>query len=336
MTTMTTTMLATAAAETFSAATLDDRWDGFWAGSIGQWILTKGVNIAAIIVFTVLATRLIRWAAQRVARRLDAGYQEGDALVRSESAKHRQAVASVISSVAMVILYVVVILEVINVFGLPVGSLVAPAAVLGAALGFGAQRVVQDLLSGFFIIIEKQYGFGDLVQLSITGSGDAMGTVEDVTLRVTKLRTGDGEVYTIPNGQIIKSLNLSKDWARAVIDIPVPTSADLSVVNDVLHEVSRTAMSKGNLGDLLLDEPSLMGVESIELDTLNLQMVARTLPGKQFEAGRQLRALVVAALRRAGVATSAGPPTMGAMTTQMPGADHRGQQPTAHGAAARN
>lgn len=85
---------------------------------------------------------------------------------------------------------------------------------LGAALGFGAQRIVQDLLSGFFIITEKQYGFGDLVQLTLGSANDAMGTVEDVTLRVTKLRTSDGEVFTIPNGQIMKSLNLSKDWAR--------------------------------------------------------------------------------------------------------------------------
>ena len=104
--------------------------------------------------------------------------------------------------------------------------LVAPAAVLGAALGFGAQRVVQDLLSGFFVITEKQYGFGDLVALTVAGiAAPAEGTVEDVTLRVTKLRSSDGEVFTIPNGQIVKTMNLSKDWARAVIDIPVPTTA---------------------------------------------------------------------------------------------------------------
>src|SRR6185312_13738552 len=105
----------------------------------------------------------------------------------------------------------VVAVDIANQLGLPLGSLVAPAAVLGAALGFGAQRIVQDLLSGFFIITEKQYGFGDLVALTVTGGGDAQGTVEDVTLRVTKLRTGDGEVFTVPNGQIVKSLNLSKD-----------------------------------------------------------------------------------------------------------------------------
>src|SRR3954452_25037250 len=208
------------------------------------------------------------------------------------------------------VLYAVVAFDITNQLGLPVGSLVAPAAVLGAALGFGAQRIVQDLLSGFFLITEKQYGFGDLVELSVTSGGTATGTVEEVTLRVTKLRTSDGEVFTVPNGQIVKALNMSKDWARAVVDVPVPASADINRVSDVLHGVTTAAMEDDGLPNLLLDEPSLMGVESIELDTVNLRMVARTLPGKQFEVGRELRALVVSALRRAGIATS------GAVTNQ--------------------
>src|SRR6476659_1837012 len=168
---------------------------------------------------------------------------------------HGQAVASVISSVAISVLYVVVAVDVANQLGLPLGSLVAPAAVLGAALGFGAQRIVQDLLSGFFIITEQQYGFGDLVALTVTAGGDAQGTVEDVTLRVTKLRTSDGEVFPVPNGQIVKSLNLSKDCARAVVDRPVPVTADSNRVNEVLRDVSTTASRADGLPDLLLDEP---------------------------------------------------------------------------------
>ena len=240
-------------------------------------------------------------------RRIDAEYQASDQLVRTESAKHRQAVASVISWVSVALLFVVVAVEITDILAIPVGSLVAPAAVLGAALGFGAQRIVQDLLSGFFIITEKQYGFGDLVALTVAGiDAPAEGTVEDVTLRVTKLRSTEGEMFTIPNGQIVKTLNLSKDWARAVIDIPVPTSADLNLVHDVLHDVSEKAMEDPSLQALLLDKPQMMGVESIELDTVNLRMVARTLPGKQFEVGRRIRVLVVRALRRAGIVS---PPT---------------------------
>ena len=144
--------------------------------------------------------------------------------------------------------------------------------------------------------------------MSLTVAGitlPAEGTVEDVTLRVTKLRSTEGEMFTIPNGQIVKTLNLSKDWARAVVDIPVPTSADLNAVNDVLHDVAENAVDDPALKDLLLDAPQMMGVESIELDTVNLRMVARTLPGKQYEVGRRIRVLVVRALRRAGIVSPA-------------------------------
>ncbi|BBZ79486.1 mechanosensitive ion channel protein MscS [Mycolicibacterium anyangense] len=270
----------------------------FWVGNVGRWLQTKGLHIVLVILAALLATRCINWVAAKIARRLDRGH----ALVRSEAAKHRRAVASVISSVTIALLYVLVAVDIVDTLGLPVGSLIAPAAVLGAALGFGAQRMVQDLLSGFFIITEKQYGFGDLVQLTATGSAnDARGTVEDVTLRVTKLRSGDGEVFTIPNGQIVKSLNLSKDWARAVVDIPVPTSADLNTVNDLLHDVAAAAMRDDRMCQLLLDEPALMGVESMQVDTVNLRMVARTLPGKQFDVGRRLRAMVLESLRQEGI-----------------------------------
>ncbi len=271
--------------------------------TVTDWLLTNGLHIVLVILFTVITTRLIRWIANRISRRLDRG--DGDATLRPESVKHRKAVASVISSVAIAMLYVVVAVDIANQLGLPLGSLVAPAAVLGAALGFGAQRIVQDLFSGFFLITEKQYGFGDLVELTVS-TGTARGTVEDVTLRVTKLRTSDGEVVTVPDGQIVKSLNQSKDWARAVVDIPVPTSADINEVNDVLRDVAMTAMEDDGLPDLLLDEPQLMGVERIEKDTVNMRMVARTLPGKQFEVGRRLRSMVVSRLRRAGVAAPDG------------------------------
>jgi moderate conductance mechanosensitive channel len=287
---------------TVLAFDLASRWHGFWRGDIGVWILDRGVRIALLLIGGLIAARFINWAAQRVTRRIDEQYRESEQLVRSESAKHRQAVASVISYVSVGLLFVMVAVQVTDILAIPVSSLVAPAAVIGAALGFGAQRLVQDLLAGFFIITEKQYGFGDLVALTVSGIAvPAEGTVEDVTLRVTKLRSSEGEMFTIPNGQIVKTVNLSKDWARAVIDIPVPVSADLNAVNEVLHGVAEKAITDAQMKDLLLDAPQLMGVESIELETVNLRMVARTLPGKQFEVGRRLRVLVIRALRRSGI-----------------------------------
>ncbi|HEV7584109.1 MAG TPA: mechanosensitive ion channel family protein [Mycobacterium sp.] len=292
-----TTILATSATQ---------RWHDFWRGEIGGWILDRGLHIIMLFIAAVLAVRFVTWVAQQITRQLDVGFTESDALVRSEATKHRQAVASVIQWVSIVIIAIWVVVQIGDVLQFSVGGFIAPATVLGAALGFGAQQLVKDLLSGFFIIVEKQYGFGDLVSLTVSGiAAEARGTVENVTLRVTRLRSSDGELFTIPNGQIVKTINLSKDWARAVIDIPVSTSADLNRVNEVLREECDHAMDNPVLGELLLDAPTLMGLESIEVDTVTLRMVARTLPGKQFEAGRQLRVLVVRALARAGIVTAA-------------------------------
>ena len=137
--------------------------------------------------------------------------------------------------------WVMVAVEVTDILAIPVASLVALAAACSARRGFGAQRIVQDLLSGFFIITEKQYGFGDLVELTLgtSNDGDGHGRGRHAAGDQTAYR-GRRAVHH-PNGQIFKTLNLSKDWARAVIDIPVPSTADLSVVNDVPHHVCEAA-----------------------------------------------------------------------------------------------
>lgn len=194
----------------FAIATAQS-WLDMWRGGLRHWVLTNGLHIMMLLIGAVLAARFITWAAQKVTERLDVGFAESDALVRSEATKHRQAVASVISWVSVVLIAIVVAVQIADILNVSVRGLVAPATVIGAALGFGAQQLVKDLLSGFFIIIEKQYGFGDLVQLTISGSTtDARGTVENVTLRVTRLRSPDGEVFTVPNGQIVKSINQSR------------------------------------------------------------------------------------------------------------------------------
>jgi small-conductance mechanosensitive channel len=299
-----------------TAAAAGLQWHGLWRGEFTRWLLTSGLHIVLLLIGAVLAVRFVNWAAGKVTERLDVGFAESDALVRSEATKHRAAVAAVISWVSIVVVAIAVAVQIADILRFSVDGLVAPATVLGAALGFGAQRVVQDLLAGFFLIAEKQYGFGDLVELTTNSGPVASGTVENVTLRVTKLRSADGEVFTVPNGQIVKTANLSKDWARAVIDIPVPNSADLNLVNDVLHQECEHAREDAVLGELLLDAPTVMGVENIEVDTVTLRLVARTLPGRQFEVGRQLRRLVIRALGRSGiVAAGESSPAIGAIAS---------------------
>ncbi|MEV6338438.1 mechanosensitive ion channel family protein [Nocardia vinacea] len=266
------------------------------------WLRSSGLEIVLLLLGVVLFSRFATFIRDRITRKIDAGFRSSDALVRSEAAKHRHALAQVVTWVVLTVVYVLVGMEVLRRMGFAVTGLVAPAAVLGAALGFGAQRIVQDILAGFFLITERQYGFGDVVRIAVTGSAEhAEGTVEDVTLRITTLRNADGEVITVPNGQIVKVTNLSKDWARAAIDVPVAASVDITRINEILHEVGTKAYEDRRLKPLLLDEPTVMGVEDLTVDQMNIRMVARTLPGKQFEVGRELRVRVAAALRREGI-----------------------------------
>jgi len=280
-------------------------WREFWRGQIGQWIIERGLRVAMVLIAAVLVARFVSWVTGRIIRRIDDRFAESDELVRSEATKYHRSVTSVIQWTSYCLLGIWVLVQISDILRFSVGGLIAPAAVLGAALGFGAQQLVKDLLSGFFIIAEKQYGFGDLVTLTIAGSQtDATGTVEKMTLRVTRLRSANGEMLTIPNGQIVKSVNQSRDWARAVVDIPVPATVNLNRVNEVLHQVSDTARDDPTLKDLLLDAPTVMGVEKIEIGIVTLRLVARTLPGKQFEVTRELRLLVVRALAHIGIVTA--------------------------------
>jgi small-conductance mechanosensitive channel len=278
---------------------------------ISMWARGRGLEIVLLIVGAILLTRLISWLRDKITGRIDANAQETDALVRSEAAKHRHALAQVITWATIVVIYSATAVLVAERLGIPLTSLVAPAAVVAVALGFGAQRIVQDLLAGFFIITERQYGFGDLVRLSVPSVAGAIGTVEDVTLRVTTVRTADGEVIITPNGQIGQVTNLSRGWARAVLDVPVPATVDVNRVSDLLHQIGEEAYAEPELRQLLLDPPAVMGVQSIDMTQFQVRMVARTLPGKQFDVGRILRARVAAGLLREGISLPASVETIG-------------------------
>jgi small conductance mechanosensitive channel len=270
--------------------------------NVPQWLGSNGLEIVLIALGAILLTRFTTWFKTVVTERIDANDAESDALVRSESAKHRHALAQVLSWTSLVVVYCAAGVQIATRLGILTSSLVAPAAVVGVALGFGAQRLVQDLLAGFFIIAERQYGFGDLISISGPWVSDGViGTVEDVTLRVTKVRTANGEVIFTPNGQIAQVTNLSRDWARVVVDVPVPLTADIGHVSDILREVGRAAYADDELHPQLLDAPAVMGVQSIEVDQVRVRIVARTLPGRQFLVGLALRGRIAAALRREGI-----------------------------------
>jgi small conductance mechanosensitive channel len=287
---------------------------------ITDWFAGRFLEAVLIVLGAVLLARLAGWTGGRITRRIDTAAAASGELVRSEAAKHRHSLTQVVTWAAVVLVYTVAVVLVLSTLGVPITSLVAPATVLGVGLGFGAQRLVQDVLAGFFIITERQYGYGDSVGIvTLGGQADAYGTVEDVTLRITRLRSPDGEVVHIPNGQVIRAVNYSRDWARAVIDVPVPAGNDPERFDALLQTVGEQAFADPQLGPMLLDPPTVMGAESLELDQVDVRVVARTLPGKQFDVSRELRARIARALAREGLASTpqdatppaAGPPTDG-------------------------
>jgi len=224
--------------------------------------------------------------------------------VASEETKRSRAVAEVIEWSLITITWIVAALLVIKQLGIPLTTLVAPATVVGVALGFGAQQVVGDLLAGFFLFSERQFGIGDLIRLSQPGSvAGVTGTVEELTLRVTKLRTQQGELVVVPNSALRQVTNLSKDWSRAVIDIPVSVTEDLEQVTGILKDVVDGMARDAAWSGLILGEPVVAGVESIDVGYVQLRLIARTLPGRQFEVAREIRLRASIALRSAGIAS---------------------------------
>ena len=270
------------------------------------WARGDLLVIVLLVLGAILLTRLADWARGRIVARIDARSGVSEELVRSEADKHRHVVAQVLTWGALAVIYTVTAVLVVQRLGVPLAGLVAPAALISAALGFGLQRFVQDIGAGFFLTGERQYGFGDVVRISVAGvSEPAFGTVEEVTLRVTRIRSVSGEVIITPNGQIVQVTNLSRDWARAVVDVPVPSSVDVSHAIEVLQRVGEEAYADDRLRKMMLDQPTVMGVERIEVDTFSVRMVARTLPGMQFDVGREIRARVAAAFRAEGIIVSA-------------------------------
>jgi small conductance mechanosensitive channel len=270
---------------------------------LSRWARGSGLEIVLLVLGALLASRFLTWGAGRMVARLQTS--PGDPMaVASERDKHVYALVQAIQRMATAMVWFVTTALVLLRMNVPLTTLVAPATVAGVALGFGAQRIVADLLSGFFIISERQYGVGDNIQVLPPGAAPAngvAGTVEEITLRVTRIRTMAGEVVVIPNGEIRQLINRSKDWSRVLVDVPVPTAEDIEVAAAALREVGKELVREDRWAPLLLDEPRLLGVDTLELQQVQLRLAARTLPGRQWEVGRELRRRSVLALHAAGI-----------------------------------
>jgi small conductance mechanosensitive channel len=257
---------------------------------ISYWLRSSGLEIVLIILGGMLLTRFARWALAKAPSRLH------------RDDKHSLALFQAFTWMATASIWLVSTLLILQRFNVPLSGLVPPATVAGVAVGFGAQRIVADLLSGFFLFAERQLGYGDLVRISAPGTTVGVsGTVEELTLRTTRLRTLAGEVVFIPNGEIRQLTNLSMDWARAVIDVPLAATVDLDLAIDLLRETGSKMKRDPVWSSVLLDEPVVMGVETYEVDYLRVRLLMRTRPAEQFDAARELRRRIADALREAGI-----------------------------------
>ena len=209
----------------------------------------------------------------------------GTSLVTSARREQRaRTMASVLKSLATATIGVIVALMVLDVLGIPTGPLLASAGIVGIAVGFGAQALVRDVISGIFMLIEDQYGVGDVVDL-----GDASGVVEGVGLRVTRVRDVDGTVWYIRNGQVLRVGNKSQGWARAVLDVGIAYGEDIARVEELLLDVGRGLRADATFGRLVLEEPEMWGVESVTADGVVLRLVIKTEPLQQWAVARELR-----------------------------------------------
>jgi len=260
-------------------------------------VLVLGAGITVRFAHWVGGRRR-RWIDTQIKRQIESG------IVASEALKRSRAISEAVEWVVVALTYFIVAILAFDRLGIPLTTLVAPATVIGIGLGFGAQQMVGDLLAGFFLFAEHQFAFGDVIRLSMPGQTTGItGTVEELTLRVTKLRTQQGELVVVPNSALRQVTNLSKDWSRAVIDIPVSVTEDLVEVTRILKEVVSTMAHDPAWAGLLLGDPVVAGVETIDVGYVQLRLIARTLPGRQFEVAREIRLRASNALRSADIAS---------------------------------
>ncbi|MBI4544164.1 MAG: mechanosensitive ion channel family protein [Gemmatimonadetes bacterium] len=222
-------------------------------------------------------------AVKLLTARLQRERPEEDPLLKRLREQRARTLAGLLNNVALVVIVVVAALTILGAF-IDIKPLLATAGVAGLAISFGAQSLVKDVISGIFILLEEQFGIGDVVRV-----GDTAGMVEKITLRTTVLRDLEGIVHVIPNGEITRVSNLTKAWSRAVLDIGVAYKEDVDRVIGVLLEVGRQLYADPEWGSSLLEEPEVLGIQSLADSAVTIRMAAKTLPLRQWDVARELR-----------------------------------------------
>ena len=261
-------------------------------------LIGKPLAVAGLVLLGLL----IRWVLHRIVGRIARRAESGVLPERVENAvtarrKQRAAtMAGVLQSVITVILIAVFGTMILSELGVNIAPIIASAGIIGLALGFGAQSLVKDFLAGIFIFLEDQYGVGDVVDV-----GEANGTIEAVTLRMTRLRDLDGTVWYVPNGEIMRVGNKSQNWSRAVVDVGVGYREDLARVQRVLREVAHDMWDDDEYKGVIIEEPEVTGVEMLAPDSVTLRVLVKTAPLEQWAVARALRQRIKARFDHEGI-----------------------------------
>ena len=275
-----------------------------------SWVVTTPLRIVFILVIAFVVRFLVRRLIDRITTLPRSNGGKLPALLRPlrerapevlgsaviERRRQRaKTIGSVLKSLATFIIYGLAFILVLGELGLNLGPIIASAGIIGVAIGFGAQNLVKDFLSGIFMMVEDQYGVGDIVDV-----GEATGTVEAVGLRITTVRDIKGTVWYVRNGEIPRVGNSSQGFAVAVVDVPLNYSADVDRATTVLAEAAGEAVQSDPLSPYVLEPPEMLGVESVTPEGIQLRLTVKVRPGKQWSVQRALRARLLGALEEAG------------------------------------
>ena len=295
----------------FAGSTSSTSKDSVWT-IIGDW-MTKN---AIIIVFTIIISFVVWWIIIRLIKKVTENAknkvltqdrpgqvraaehtQELTAVLMSQRREQRfEAISQLLRSITTVTIVSLASLIILAQIGVNLAPLIASAGVIGVALGFGAQTLVKDFLSGIFLVLEDQFGVGDVVDL-----GPATGTVEEVTLRVTRVRDMSGIVWYVRNGEILRVGNRSQGWTSAVVDVPVAYNEDLDRVRRIVEEVGARMDADPQYDEILFGTPTYAGVESVSGDAVFVRVMAKAAPDKQMVAARAIREQLKLGFDEAGV-----------------------------------
>jgi moderate conductance mechanosensitive channel len=274
------------------------RWLGSdWESTLITWLVTRPLAILVLFLIAVAARWVVHRLISRLVHRASEGlvspilrrHREPDpdqppTLVSGRRVQRAETMGSLLSSISSIVIWTIFAITAVAELGYPIGPLIASAGVVGVALGFGAQSLVKDFLSGISMIFEDQYGVGDVVDV-----GSASGTVEAVGLRVTRLRDVEGTVWYVRNGEILRVGNKSQNWARTVLDIPVALDQDLHKVQEVLRDVAHDVWDDDDFKHLVIEEPEVWGIQELTPNWISVRVTLKTAPMEQWAVAREMR-----------------------------------------------